>query len=221
MDLRDPQMALKQKIKAMYHHWGVLDVGGEGVYSQNGRESYLERVKHVDVRSQLKRLYRAMDQGVWLQQLALRALKRLGRKYREIREFKKIPGIGEIGAHRFDSIIQTPHRFANRSQLYRYCRLGVTQHSGDGKPLGYKRLDRSGVLELKSLSYLAWLNAIKGDNEVREFYMNSLKRTHNRVHARLNTQRKILGVMYGIWKRGEAYRRELFLGSAGIVALYD
>jgi hypothetical protein len=87
--------------------------------------------------------------------------------------------------------------------------------------LGYKRLDRSGISELKSLSYLAWLNAIKGDNEVREFYLNSLKRTYNRVHARLNTQRKIITVMYGIWRKGEAYRRELFLGSADIVALYD
>ena len=53
------------------------------------------------------------------------------------------------------------------------------------------------------------------------FFMNSLKRTYSRVHARLNTQRKIITVMYGLWKKGEAYRRELFLGSAEIVALYD
>lgn len=221
IDLRDQQVALKQKIKAMYHHWGVLDVSGEGVYSKSQRDRYLEEVKHLDIRRQLKRLYMAMDQSQSLQAQALRALKRLGRRYSEIKEFKKIPGVGEIGAHVFDAIIQTPQRFANRSQLYRYCRLGVSEHSSDGRPLGYQRLDRSGVSELKSLSYLAWLNAIKGDNEVREFFMNSLKRTYSRVHARLNTQRKIIAVMYGLWKKGEAYRRDLFLGSAEIVALYD
>jgi hypothetical protein len=118
LDLRDQQVAVKQKIKAMYHHWGVVEVSGEGVYSKRQRDSYLEKITQVDIRGQLKRLYRAMDQMESLQQRALTALKRLGRRYGEIREFKKIPGIGEIGAHLFDAIIQTPHRFATRSQLF-------------------------------------------------------------------------------------------------------
>jgi hypothetical protein len=58
------------------------------------------------------------------------------------------------------------------------------------------------------------MSALKGDNEVRRFYLSSLKRTYNRVHARLNTQRKIIAVMYGMWKRGEAYRPQLFLDSS-------
>ena len=87
----------------------------------------------------------------------------------------------------------------------------MRERSSDGKPLGYKRLDRSGVGELKALSYRAWLSAIKGANEVRQFYQQSLQRTHSRVHARLNTQRKIIAVMYGIWKKGQAYRPQQFL----------
>jgi hypothetical protein len=55
--------------------------------------------------------------------------------------------------------------------------------------------------------------AMKGDNEVKRFYLHSLKRTHNRKHARLNTQRKILAVMYSIWRKRAAYRPELFAGS--------
>ena len=221
LDLRDQQTALKQKIKAMYQHWGILDIAGEGVYSIKQRDGYLRKIKHLDIRRQMKRLYSAMDHAVSLGEQALKALKRLGRKYAEIKEFEKIPGIGEIGAHIFDAIIQTPHRFVNRSQVWRYCRLGVTEHSSDGKPLGFKRLDRSGISEIKSLTYLGWMNALKKDNEVRRFYMASLKRTYDRVHARLNTQRKMITVMYGIWRKGEAYRPELFLGSADIVALYD
>ena len=205
----------------MYQHWGILDIAGEGVYSIKKRDEYLKKIKHLDIRRQLGRLYKAMDHAVSLQERALKALKRLGHNYAEIKEFEKIPGSGEIGAHIFDAIIQTPHRFANRSQLWRYCRLGVTEHSSDGKPLGFKRLDKSGISEIKSLTYLGWMNALKRENEVREFYMRSLKRTYNRVHARLNTQRKIIAVMYGIWRKGEAYRPELFLGSADIVALYD
>jgi hypothetical protein len=55
--------------------------------------------------------------------------------------------------------------------------------------------------------------ALRGDNEVSRFFRTSLKRTHSRKNARFNTQRKILTVMYSIWKKGDAYRPELFSGS--------
>jgi transposase len=211
IDLRDQQITLKQKIKAMYRYWGVIDVAGEAVYSVKMRHDYLKQVKHLHIRNQLDRLYTLMDEAESMQRKALKAMKRMGRKYPEIKAFKKIPGIGDIGAHIFDAFIQTPDRFANRSKLWRYCRLGITDRSSDGKPLGFRRLDRNGISELKALTYRAWMSALKGDNEVRRFYSDSLRRTFSRVHARLNTQRKILAVMYGIWKRGEAYRPQLFL----------
>jgi transposase len=214
IDLRDQQVVLKNKIKAMYRHWGVIDVGGEVVYSMTKRDEYLKKVKHLHIANQLRRLYFLMDQTESMQQKALRAMKQLGRKCPEIKQFKKIPGIGDILAHIFDAFIQTPHRFANKRELWRYCRLGITDRSSDGKPLGFKRLDRSGVSELKSLSYQAWLAAMRGDNEVRRFYSTSYRRTLSRVHARLNTQRKIIAVMYGIWKRGQAYNPQLFLDSS-------
>jgi transposase len=219
IDLRDQQVVLKNKIKAMYRHWGVIDVAGEAVYGNKKRDDYLKRVKHLHIRNQLHRLYFLMDETESMQKKALKAMRQLGRKYSEIKEFKRIPGIGEILAHIFDAFIQTPERFANKRQLWRYCRLGITDRSSDGKPLGFKRLDRSGVSELKSLAYQAWLSAMKSDNEVRRFYSNSFGRTLSRVHARLNTQRKIIAVMYGMWKRGKAYRAQLFLDSphSGVV----
>ena len=221
IDLRDQQTALKQKIKAMFRHWGVIDVAGTSVYSVTHRHDYLIQVKHVHIRNQLNHLYALMDETESMEKKALKAMKALGRKYPEIKKFKEMPGIGDISAHIFDAFIQTPDRFANRSKLCRYCRMGVTDRSSDGKPLGYKRLDPSGISEIKSLLYRAWLSAMKGDNEVREFYVRSLSRTHDRVHARLNTQRKILGVMYSLWKNGGTYNPNLFLGSEEIVALYN
>ena len=221
IDLRDQQIALKQKIKAMYRHWGVIEVSGEAIYSSEKRHDYLKQVKHINIRNQLNRLYSIMDETESLQQKAKKVMVALGLKYPEIKEFKKIPGIGDISAHIFDAYIQTPERFPNRRKLWRYCRMGVTDRSSDGKPLGYKRLDRSGISEIKAIMYQAWMSALKSDNEVKEFYFNSLQRTHNRVHARLNTQRKIIAVMYGLWKRGEAYNPKLFLGSDEIVALYN
>lgn len=213
LDLRDQQVVLKLKIKAMYRHWGVIRIPGEAVYGQ-GRTEYLKQISSSVVQNEMKRLYTLLDQTEQMEALAAREMKRLARRYPEIREFKKIPGIGPIGAITFDAFVQTPDRFPDKHTLWRYCRLGIIDRSSDGKPLGYKRLDRSGVGELKSMSYRAWLNAQRSDNEVRQFYRASLQRTHNAVHARLNTQRKIIAAMYGVWKRGEAYSAEIFLGSS-------
>jgi transposase len=221
IDLRGQQIALKQKIKATYRHWGVIDVSGEAIYSAEKRDDYLKQVKHINIENQLHRLYAIMDETESMQQKAKKAMIGLGRNYPEIKEFKKMPGIGDVAAHIFDAFIQTPDRFANRRKLWRYCRMGVTDRSSDGKPLGYKRLDRSGISEIKAIMYQAWMSALKGDNEVKEFYLKSLQRTHSRVHARLNTQRKIIAVMYGLWKSGGAYNPKLFLGSDEIVALYN
>ena len=210
-DLRDQLVGLKNKIKAMYRQWGVIDVFTDSVYSTSGRDKFLNQVNHHPICFQLKRLYDLMDHTAAIKQDAQKSMTSLGRNYPEIKEFKKIPGMGPIGAHTFDAYIQTPHRFAKRSRLWRYCRLGVVDCTSDGKPLGYKRLDKSGVGELKALSYRVFISAMKGDNEVKGFYLNSLQRTHDRKHARLNTQRKILSVMRSIWKKGQAYRPELFL----------
>lgn len=214
MDLRDQQVALKQKIKAMFRHWGVINVAGEAVYTIKKRHDYLNRLKHLEIKKQLERLYSVMDKVESMQTQALRAVEKLGRKYPEINEFMKIPGIGVVGAHTFNAYIQTPFRFANKSKLWRYCRMGVTDRNSDGKPLGYKRLDRSGISELKALTWRAWMSAMRGDNEVKTSYSNSLRRTYDHVHARLNTQRKILAAMYGMWKTGEPYDPQKFLDSS-------
>ena len=214
IDLRKQLTRIKQKIKAMYYHWGIINVFTDSAYSISGRDKYIGRIKHIPIRNQISRLYHLMDQTEAMRKSALKSMKKFGRNYPEIREFEKIPGIGEISAHIFDAFIQTPHRFAHKNRLWKYCRLSITNRTSDGKPLGYQRIDnRTGIGELKALSYRAFISSLKSDNEVKRFYLSSLKRTYDKKHARLNTQRKILAVMYSIWKKGVPYRAELFSGS--------
>src|SRR5210317_1048850 len=192
------------------------DVYGISVYNPDKKEQYLEKIKANSVRKQLEHLYQLLRITKEMEVSALKEAKRLGQRYPEIQEFMKIPGVGIVGALTFDSYIQTPERFARKQHLWRYCKLAVTDRSSDGKPLAHKRLDKAGNGELKAMSYRAFMAAMhkKGENEVRQFHADSLYRTHNQTHARLNTQRKILSVLHGVWKRKEAYRPELFLGSA-------
>jgi len=215
ISFRDHETTMKRQIKAKYRGWGVVDVQGTCVYNPKKRHHYLGEVKAKAVRHQIERMYVLLDSALKVQQLAFEEARRLGRKYPEIAEFKKIPGVGPIGALIFDAYVQTPQRFAKKSTLFRYCQLAVTDRTSDNKPLGFKRLDKAGNSELKAMSYRSFNAAmrIKRVNEVRSFFEQSVRRTRSEMHARLNTQRKIISVMHGIWRKGETYRPELFLGS--------
>jgi transposase len=139
------------------------------------------------------------------QQSARALMCQLGRRYPEVKRFQDVPGIGPVGACTFSAFVQTPARFPNKRAIWRYAGFGITDRSSDGKPLGFKRLDRNGVSSLKTVSYMTFCTCMRGDNEFSRFYAASLRRTLNKTHARLNTQRKILAVLYGMWKRNEPY----------------
>lgn len=213
LKLRQEQKRRKQRIKDKFRRWGVQDIGGIRVYHRYGRRDFLAQVQQKEIRIELERLYGLMDAAVEAQEDAWRRLQQLGRRYEEIQEFVKVPGMGPKGSHIFNAIIQTPDRFANKRKIWRYCGLGIVDRTSNGKPLGYQRLDKSGHGELKTIFYWAVIAARKTNepNDVEAFYEASLARTGDPTKARLNTQRKILSVLYSIWKRRVAYQPDLFL----------
>ncbi|MES2568505.1 MAG: transposase [Verrucomicrobiota bacterium] len=215
MRLVGDQTAIKLQIKGKYRTWGVPEVEGQRVYSQKGRADHLHQIKPAPIAHQLTRLYELLDTMSTAVAAALEEVYSLGQTYPEIKEFEKIPGVGPVCAHLFDAFIQTPERFATKAKLWRYAQLSITDRSSDGKPLGYQKLERSGIGALKSLSYCAWKAAASSgrSNEVRAFYEHSLRQTHDATHARLNTQRKILSVMWSLWKHKEVYQPEIFSSS--------
>ncbi len=216
LSLRDQQSSLKTRIKAMYHKAGVLRLDGARVFNPTYRAQYLDQLPDQPRRVMVSNQYSVLDTMLAAQQAAFNEMIRQGKRYPEIREFMKMPGVGPIGAHVFDAFIQTPHRFATKQKSWRYCKLGVLERSSSGKPLAYKRLDRSGSGALKAVSYQCWLSARKTrePNEVSQFYEASLIRTGNSTAARLNTQRKVLLVLWTIWKHNVAYNPHLFVTPA-------
>jgi transposase len=216
LDLVGEQVRLKQKIKAKSRAWGVRVHDTTKVYSPKWRGAYLAQVTLAPIRAQLQRLYDVLEATTQAERDALRQMLELGRRYPEIAEFRKMPGVGVVGAHVFDAYVQSPQRFASKRQLWRYAQLGLCERSSDSKPLGRKRLDRAGNRMLKAMSYSTWLGALcrRDPNEVKRFFEASLERTHERTHARLNTQRKVLASLWGLWKRKEAYDPQKFLGTA-------
>jgi transposase len=124
-----------------------------------------------------------------------------------VQRFLKVPGMGPVSASRFAGYVQTPFRFSAKRKLWRYGRLGIVNRSSDNKPLGRKRLDRCACGVLKDVSRKVFNAAMscKEDNLFKRSYRQSLARTENPVHARLNTQRKILSVLRAMWRDNTEY----------------
>jgi transposase len=212
LDAVHRQTGLKLQLKAHYRQWGVIPTGSI-VYGP-GRARWLTLVRQAGVRAQLQLLYQMLDAALEVEGKARRLMVGLGKAFPEIGRLQTVPGVGSIGAHLFVAMIQEPTRFAAHQQLFRYCRLGIRDRTSDGKALGYEQLDRTGHGVLKGISYRAWLTAMKrGSGAVYDFYKQSLTRTGSELHARLNTQRKVLSTLLVLWREDREFDPQRFLGT--------
>ena len=96
--------------------------------------------------------FAVLNQMLETQNAAKLAMTGFSRQFAEVALLQTAPGVGIITACKFVAYLQTPKRFSNKRQLWRYCRLGVTRRESNGKRLSYPRLDRFGVGSLKDVS---------------------------------------------------------------------
>ena len=206
------QTRLKLQIKSEYRQWGIMTTGSE-VFNPQKQASFLGKLP-PEAHRPIELFQQLLESALAVEKLARGHLVQLSREFPEVARLRKVPGIGAIGSSLFVAYVQDPRRFAQDAQFMRYCQLGIRDSSSDGKPLGYQRLDRSGHGTLKAISYRAWLTALRrGRGPVWEFYEHSLERTGDAVHARLNTQRKVLTTMLHLWRNNQEFDSQRFLSS--------
>jgi len=207
------QTQFKQQIKALFQHWGLFPTGTR-LYSEQGRSAWLKKLPHPELRAQAQLLYASMEQAVQTQRDARKLMVRLGKSFPEIKRLSTSPGLGVVGAHLFVAYIADPGRFKSDSALIRYSRLGIRDQSSDNKPLGFEQLDRQGHGVLKAITYRAWLQAMKRrDTSVYRFFAWSKQNTGSAVHARLNTQRKLLRAWWTLWLEGKEWDEQAFFST--------
>ncbi len=197
---------IKNRIKAFLRRGGTI-IKDSSAYSQKRRPEILEGCSNAMLRKSLEGLYEILDT---LQQIARESKKRLqaiSKHWPIIEYFQEVPGVGIILATRFVAYIQTPFRFSTKQKLWTYCKLGLTHRSSNGEILSSPHLNPNGVGALKDLSRSVFQNAMrtKDDNGISQSYYKSLERTHDSTHARLNTQRKILTILWTMWRNNERY----------------
>ena len=115
------------RLKALYRSWGIPCAGNK-VYTPRHRSEWLGRISEAGVRRRAEHCYRQLDVLRLLRQQVRRDLLLESRKHQAWRLLRLIPGIGPIRAALLIALIQTPHRFRTKRQLWTYSGLGLETH---------------------------------------------------------------------------------------------
>jgi transposase len=135
-------------------------------------------------------------------------------RHQATKRLRQIPSIGPIRAALLVALLQTPHRFRTKRQLWAYSGFGIETHDSgehryvDGelrrskKKASVRGLNRNYNRDLKNLFKGAATQVAAKPGPLQEFYTALLAKGIRPEMARLTLARKIAAISLTIWKKG-------------------
>ena len=201
------------RIKGLYRSWAI-PCAGTSVYAPRHRAEWLAKIVEPGVRVRAQRLYQQLDS---LQPVRLEARRELlveSHKHAAVKLLRQIPSIGPIRAALLVALLQTPHRFRTKRQLWAYSGFAVETHdSGEyryvrGKlqrnreRITVRGLNDNHNKDLKNLFKSPAVSASTRPGPLQDFYGVLVAKGMRPTMARLTLARKIAAVSLTIWKKG-------------------
>src|SRR5438874_349915 len=119
------------RLKGLYRSWAIPCAGAK-VYSVHHRNAWLEQLSQAGVRRRAEWLYQQLDILLDLRREARRELLTESQKHPAHQLLREIPRLGPIRVALIIALVQTPHRFRTKRQLWAYCGLALqTRSSGE------------------------------------------------------------------------------------------
>ena len=169
------------------------------------------------MRRRAEQLYQQLDVLVGIRREARGELLAESRKHPASQLLRQIPRLGPIRVALLMALIQTPHRFRTKRQLWAYCGLALqTRSSGEYRYTGgqlqparkqpaLRGLNVNHNHDLKSLFKGAATQASASKDPLGDFYRGLLAGGVKPPIARLTLARKIAAIALTIWKKGERF----------------
>jgi transposase len=207
------------RLKALYRSWGI-PCEGKSVYAPGNREAWLNKITEAGVRWRAQHFYQQLDMLQLLRRNVRRDLLAESRKHSATKILRQIPAIGPIRSALLIALIQSPHRFRTKRQLWTYSGLALeTRDSAqyryvDGelqrskKPQQLRGLNQNHNRDLKNIFKSAALKATSGIGPFRDFYDGLLRKGTKPSLARLTLARKIAAITLILWKKGARFDPE-------------
>jgi len=171
-------------------------------------------------RRRAEQLYQQLDMLQHLRQQARRELLAESRQHPITAKLRQIPSLGPIRSALAVALIQTPHRFRTKRQLWTYSGLGLeTRDCGEydyvqgqvrrrKKQVSIRGLNKDHNHDLKGLFKAAATRASVQPGPFQDFYQRSLAKGIKPTMARLTLARKIAAITLTLWKKGENFDAE-------------
>ena len=201
------------RIKALYRSWAI-PCSGTTVYAARHRSEWLAKISESGVRLRAERFYQQLDMLRALHQEARRDFVVESHRHPAVKLLRQIPSIGPIRAALLVALLQTPHRFRTKRQLWAYSGFAVETHdSGEYRVVrGKVRRNRERISvrglsdnynrDLKNLFKSTAISASIRPGPLRDFYLALLAKGMRPTMARLTLARKIAAITLTIWKKG-------------------
>src|ERR1700674_3965502 len=150
------------RVKAIYRSWGIPCTGKQ-VYAPRYRSEWLGKLREAGVQRRAEFYYQQFDALRSLRQDVRRALLAEAQKHDAWKLLRTIPFIGPIRAALLIALIQTPHRFRTKRQLWTFSGFGIETYSSAEhryvqgelqrakKPASVRGLNRNHNHDLKNL----------------------------------------------------------------------
>jgi len=204
------------RLKALYRSWAI-PCAGRDVYYTRHRAEWLGKIREAGVRRRAEQLYQQLDMLQHLRQQARRELLAESRKHAITARLRQIPSLGPIRSALAVALIQTPHRFRTKRQLWAYSGLALeTRTSGEhryvkgqlrrsNKQISIRGLNKDHNHDLKGLFKAAATRASVQPGAFQEFYQPSLAKGIKPTMVRLTLARKLAAITLTLWKKGENF----------------
>jgi transposase len=207
------------RLKALYRSWAI-PCAGQRVYAPLYRSEWLGKITEAGVHRRAEIYYQQLDALRWLREQVRRDLMTEGRKHSAMKLLRQIPSIGPIRAALLIALMQTPHRFRTKRQLWAYCGLALkTSTSGEyrivegqlkrsKKFLAIRGLNANHNHDLKNIFKGAATRAAAVPGPFQEFHAGLVARGMKPTMARLTLARKIAAITLIVWKKGVGFDAE-------------
>src|SRR5512142_1711529 len=207
------------RLKAVYRSWAI-PCSGRDVYYARHRAEWLGKIPHPGPRHRAEQLYQQLDMLQQLRQQARRELLLESRRHAATARLRQIPYVGPIRAALLVALIQTPHRFRTKRQLWAYSGLALEtrisaeyrylegQRQRSKKLLAIRGLNPDHNHALKGLLKAAATTASARPGPLQDFYWALLAKGMQPSMARLTLARKIAAIALTLWKKGESFDAE-------------
>jgi transposase len=201
------------RLKALYRSWAI-SCAGVKVYSPRYRSRWLEQLSEAGVHRRAEQLYQQLDALVQIRRQARRELLTESQKHPAHQLLRQIPLLGPIRVALLIALLQTPHRFRTKRQLWAYSGLALqTRVSGEYRFTGgqlqpskrlpaLRGLNHNHSHDLKNVFKGAATQASHSSDALGDFYQDLLARGMKPAMARLTLARKIAAIVLKIWKEG-------------------